>query len=69
MCDLRVQLAFWRQAAEQAIEGMLTQEDVSVALREKLLEACSIGVSIPPDYVRLYELRTEVILENGEDDA
>lgn len=42
--DLRVEVAFWKQAAHKALEGWAAQEDVSVAWREKLASACEIGL-------------------------
>lgn len=66
--DLVTQVLFWRQAAEHAVRGWEAQEDVSIALREKLLEACDIGLTCPvSDYGRLHALISEVRLENGEE--
>lgn len=42
--DMTVQAAFWKQCAENAITGWLQQEDVSIALREKLVEMCRRGL-------------------------
>lgn len=64
----RVQAAFWRQAADHAVHGWELQEDVSITLREKLLEACNIGLTCPvTNHGRLHALINEVKLENGED--
>lgn len=62
--DMTVQAAFWKQCAENAITGWLQQEDVSVALRELLVQACEAGLTVIA-YVQPYASfqNTQALLE------
>lgn len=69
--DMTTQAVFWKQAAEHAVDGWTKQEDVCIALREKLLEVCDLHIRTASgalfDVERAEKLKAEVLADNGDD--
>lgn len=66
--DARVEALFWKTAADNAVDGWIKQEDVSIALRTSLVEVCKRGLMhVHRDSVSGLEFRRTIIAATADD--